>query len=189
MTMCEGVWPASWMIHSPRSVSPTSMPPASRWALRWISSEAMDLDLTTRFDAVVLGQARMYSFTCPGSLVRNTLAPSGLGVALEGFGQLVQVAGGCGLDLPDPAPHRLEIDALVGLGPADPVGLGEPPQGAGEVGVVQCDVDGFPEGRFHALPPSSSSTNTTMSRSGPCTPMVRTRSMSAVRLGPVIKEM
>ena len=30
MTMCEGVCPASWMIHSPRSVSLTSMPAFSR---------------------------------------------------------------------------------------------------------------------------------------------------------------
>ena len=34
---------------------------------------------------------------------------------------------------------------------------------------------------------TSASTNTTASRSGPCTPTVSTRSMSAVRLGPVTR--
>ena len=47
MMMWLGVSPASWMIHSPRSVSTTSHPAAARAALRPISSVAIDLDFTT----------------------------------------------------------------------------------------------------------------------------------------------
>ena len=73
--MCDGVWWASWMIHSPRSVSSTSMPALSKAALRWISSEAMDLDLTTRLTPFSLARSRMYCFTWAGSAVLKTLAP------------------------------------------------------------------------------------------------------------------
>jgi hypothetical protein len=59
MTMCEGRCPASWMIHSPRSVSLTVMPCASSAALRWISSEAMDFDLTTRVTPAAAATRRM----------------------------------------------------------------------------------------------------------------------------------
>ena len=45
--MCEGISLASWMMYSPRSVSTTSTPSASSAALRWISSVAIDFDLTT----------------------------------------------------------------------------------------------------------------------------------------------
>ena len=49
ITMCEGRWPASWMIHSPRSVSFTSIPASVSALLRWTSSEAIDFDLATFF--------------------------------------------------------------------------------------------------------------------------------------------
>jgi hypothetical protein len=49
-TMCDGVSCASWMIHSPRSVSTGASPSASSAAFRCISSVAMLFDLTT-FDA------------------------------------------------------------------------------------------------------------------------------------------
>ena len=75
MTMWDGFWPASWMIHSPRSVSPTEIPAFSRKALRWISSVAMDLDLTTLLTSLSWATLRMYSLTFSGSLVRKTLAP------------------------------------------------------------------------------------------------------------------
>jgi hypothetical protein len=46
---CDGRSPASWMIHSPRSVSTAWMPCASRWSVSPISSVAIDLDFTTSF--------------------------------------------------------------------------------------------------------------------------------------------
>ena len=46
--MCDGVSRASWMIHSPRSVSTTWMPAPSSTAFSSISSDAIDFDLTTR---------------------------------------------------------------------------------------------------------------------------------------------
>ena len=45
--MWLGVSPASWMIHSPRSVSTTSQPAAPSASLRPISSVAIDFDFTT----------------------------------------------------------------------------------------------------------------------------------------------
>ncbi len=48
ITMCDGRCPASWMIHSPRSVSATAIRSFSRLALRWISSVAIDFDFATR---------------------------------------------------------------------------------------------------------------------------------------------
>ena len=75
MTMCEGVCPANWMIHSPRSVSPTVIPAFSRKGLRWISSVAMDFDLTTVFTPLSCATFRIYSLTLAGSLVLKTFAP------------------------------------------------------------------------------------------------------------------
>ena len=49
ITMWEGRWSARATIHSPRSVSVTVIPAASRWGFRWTSSEAIDLDLTILF--------------------------------------------------------------------------------------------------------------------------------------------
>ena len=45
----DGRSPASWMIHSPRSVSTARIPCDSRWSVKPISSVAIDLDLTTSF--------------------------------------------------------------------------------------------------------------------------------------------
>ena len=45
--MWLGVWPASWMIHSPRSVSTTVQPAASSASFRPVSSVAIDLPFTT----------------------------------------------------------------------------------------------------------------------------------------------
>ena len=47
-TMCEGGSFASCTIRSPRSVSTTSMPRASRYGLRWHSSVSIDFDFTSR---------------------------------------------------------------------------------------------------------------------------------------------
>src|ERR1035438_6132585 len=108
---------------------------------------------------------------------------------LELFSQGLKVGGGAALDLRDLVPHGLEVDALICFGAADPIGLGEPAQGPGEVRIVEGGFDGFLELSGHAVTCWNSSTTTMMSRSGPCTPMVSTRSISAVRLGPVMKEM
>ncbi len=48
MTMCDGGSPASWTMRSPRSVSTTSMPRASRYGFRWHSSVSIDFDFTIR---------------------------------------------------------------------------------------------------------------------------------------------
>ena len=112
-----------------------------------------------------------------------------LGVALELAGQLLEAGGRAALDLGDTVPHGVEVDAFVGLGPAHPVGLGEAAQGAGEVPVVEGGLDGVLELGRHAGTLPNSSTATITSRPGPWTPMVSTRSMSAVRLGPVMKAM
>src|SRR5207302_1697680 len=47
-TRCDGRSPASWRMNSPKSVSVTSTPAASRAGLRWTSSDVIDLDLTAR---------------------------------------------------------------------------------------------------------------------------------------------
>ncbi len=48
---------ASWTIRSPRSVSTTSMPRASRYGFRWHSSVSIDFDFTSRVDAALLEDA------------------------------------------------------------------------------------------------------------------------------------
>src|SRR5271169_6460422 len=48
MMMCEGVSPSSWMMYSPRSLSRLSTPFFSRKSFRCISSDTIDLPLTTR---------------------------------------------------------------------------------------------------------------------------------------------
>ena len=91
------------------------------------------------------------------------------------------------LDGGDLVADRFEVDAFVSLGAADAIGHGKSAQRAGQIGIGEGIENGLLEFLFHAAT-SRSSTRTTMSRSGPCTPMVSTRSMSAVRLGPVMKE-
>ena len=54
-TRCDGRSPASWMMNSPKSVSVTSRPAASRAGLRWTSSVVIDFDLTTRLQLGLLG--------------------------------------------------------------------------------------------------------------------------------------
>ena len=128
------------------------------------------------------------------------------GVALEHIGEFFETAGGVGLDGGDLSAEGFEVDALVGFGAAGAVGLGEAAERAGEVGVVEGIEDGLLEFGVHwdtaifsdailsdvvfsgaILFEGSSSTMTMTRRAGPWTPMVRTRSMSAVRLGPVMK--
>ena len=46
--MWEGVSPSIWMMYSPRSVSTTSIPAASRWEFRSTSSETIDFPFTIR---------------------------------------------------------------------------------------------------------------------------------------------
>ncbi len=74
--MWEGVSPTSWMMYSPRSVSSTSMPAFSRWALRWISSETIDLLLTTVFAPRSARIRAMISRAEAASFARCTVAPA-----------------------------------------------------------------------------------------------------------------
>src|SRR5581483_5435024 len=107
----------------------------------------------------------------------------------EALGELVEMRGGVALALGDLRAHGLEVDAFVRLFAAHAIGLGETAQRAGEVRVVERGVNGVAKLLAHQFTPAMSSTKTMMSFSGPCTPMVSTRSMSAVRLGPVMNEM
>ena len=75
ITMCEGRWPASWMIHSPRSVSFTSIPASRSAALRWTSSEAIDFDFATFFTPFSRARSTMYRRTSSGLRRRTTFAP------------------------------------------------------------------------------------------------------------------
>ncbi len=59
----------------------------------------------------------------------------------EVLGQQVEMSCGIGLQPGDTGPQRLEIDAFVGLGAADAVGLGEPAERSRKVRVLQCPVD------------------------------------------------
>ena len=131
----------------------------------------------------------MYSRTFAGSSVRKTLAPRASTLLGEALGQFVQMRGGIAFALGNLRAHGFEVDAFVRLLAADAIGLGEASQRAGEVGVVQRVVDRIAKFFAHQFTPAMSSTKTMMSFSGPCTPMVSTRSMSAVRLGPVMNEM
>ncbi len=112
-----------------------------------------------------------------------------LGISREGFGQLIQMRGGITFALGNLSAHGFEIDAFVSFLAADAVGLGKTAQCAREFGIVHRGVDGVAKFFAHQFASASSSTKTMMSFSGPCTPMVSTRSMSAVRLGPVMNEM
>ena len=88
----------------------------------------------------------------------------------------------------DPAAQFFKIDIFVYPCPVDSIRLGKLAERSGEIGVVQSAVDGLFEFLLHQRVPPNSSTKMMTSRSGPWTPMVSTRSMSAVRLGPVIME-
>ncbi len=118
MTMWDGVWPASWMIHSPRSVSATSMPPLPQVRVEVDLLRGHGLGLDDPGHAPGLGQVQDVLPHLGRVAGAEHLGAPGLGLALEGLRQLIQAAGGVGLDLPDARPHSLEVDALVGLGPA-----------------------------------------------------------------------
>ncbi|KAF5048417.1 hypothetical protein DSECCO2_450300 [anaerobic digester metagenome] len=76
MTMWVGPSWRSWMIHSPRSVSVTSRPCASRWSLRWVSSAVMDLDLTMVLTPFSLAMRAMISLASWAVAARWTLVPA-----------------------------------------------------------------------------------------------------------------
>jgi len=56
MTMCDGVWWASWMIHSPRSVSSTSMPACSKGLVQVDLLGGHGLGLDHPLHALLLGE-------------------------------------------------------------------------------------------------------------------------------------
>ena len=75
ITMCDGRSLRNCTIHSPRSVSFTSIPAASRCALRPISSAVMDFDLTILRTSFSLAMAAMISRASAASFARCTTAP------------------------------------------------------------------------------------------------------------------
>ena len=95
---------------------------------------------------------------------------------------------GIGFALGNGRAKALKINAFIRLGPVDLIAFRKITKRTSQVGVVDGPVYGLFEFLFHQLLPPRSSITIIMSRLGPWTPMVRTLSMSAVRLGPVIME-
>src|SRR5208282_5325854 len=108
------------------------------------------------------------------------------------FGKLVEMRRCIRFTLRDLRAQRFEVVPLISLLPACPVSFGKSPQSSREVGIMNRLGDRLAKFCFHQFTLSSSSEdrskNTMTSFSGPCTPIVSTRSISAVRLGPVMKE-
>ena len=124
-----------------------------------------------------------------GIVGAKDVSAAGFGVGGKAIGQLVEMGSRIAFTLGNLHPYGFEVNALVRFLAADAIGLGEAAQRSREVWIVQGRVDGVAKFLTHQFTPAASSTKTMISFSGPCTPMVRTRSISAVRLGPVIKEM
>ena len=110
------------------------------------------------------------------------------GVLLEFLVEFVQPRQDAVLGLGDLGHQPLDIEAGKGPGPAGPVGDGEGVKGLAQEIVIQgflhllavfFEISGI-------LHDQSSSRRMCNSR-GPCTPRARTRSISAVRLAPVMK--
>ena len=74
--MCEGRSPASCRIHSPRSVSTTSMPASVSDSLSLISSVAMDLLLATTVTPRARASPVMYRAASAPSCARTTVPPA-----------------------------------------------------------------------------------------------------------------
>ncbi len=83
MTRCEGVSSASCRIHSPRSVSTGIMPADSRWALSPISSETIDLPLTTRSAPAASIRSVISALASSGVETRTTSAPAAVALAVK----------------------------------------------------------------------------------------------------------
>jgi len=112
----------------------------------------------------------------------------GFGLGLEFGVEFVQAGEAGVLDLDHFIDQSLDVVFTEGVGAADWVGRGEFFHGPAQKGVFQrltkfFVVFGKIFGRLHYL----SSRIRMCSSRGPCTPRARTRSMSAVRLAPVIK--
>ena len=88
--MCTGCSPASWRIHSPRSVSTTSIPAPSSASLRPISSVAIDFDLATSFAPAALQISVIFARASAASAQRWTWPPRASSAALEGVEVLVE---------------------------------------------------------------------------------------------------
>ena len=70
--MWLGCSPASWMIHSPRSVSVTAQPMAARASLRPVSSVAIDFDFTADRAPMRRATSAMYSLAAAASIAQHT---------------------------------------------------------------------------------------------------------------------
>ena len=165
------------------------MPAFSRNGLRWISSDAIDFDLTIVFTPFCCARFEDVLADLGGIVGAKDFGAARFGLLRESLGEFVQMRSGVAFAIGDLRAHGFEIDAFVSLLAADAVGLREAAQRAGKIGIVQGGVDRVTKFFAHQFTPAISSTKTMMSFSGPCTPMVSTRSMSAVRLGPVMNEM
>src|SRR3990170_2049827 len=142
------------------------------------------LGLDDGLDPLLLGQLEDVVLHRLAIVSSEDLGTGGFGALSKLRNQFLQMAGGVILAVGDLLAQGFEVDPLVGLGSADPVGLREPVQRSAQNRVFQGSGDGRSELIIHRSAPSRSSTKTTTNRSGPCIPMVSTRSMSAGRLGP-----
>ncbi len=127
------------------------------------------------------------------------LGPSAFGLAGELRQEIVQLIGDVGFDRLELDPHPLEIDLFERPIPVAAPVLLVGADIASQHGVVHCLLVAFVEGNgvvdlFDALVesgvghPNNSSTKSTATLPGPCTPTVSDISISAVRLGPVTSE-
>ena len=162
MTMWEGLWWARATIHSPRSVSVTVIPAASRWGFRWTSSEAIDLDLTIRCTPFSLQRFDQVGLERVAVLRPEHLHPALRRLRLEAVGDRLDLRDGRDLHLFDRLAEGLDVAGVrVRRGPGFGVDLGETPQGAAEGLVLQLFGYLFPEvsriGFHQAAPPFGSS--------------------------------
>ncbi len=148
------------------------------------------LRLGDALDAVLLAEAPQVRLRLPDIGGPEDLRARLGGGLLELLGELVEVGGGTPLQPHELVAEGLEVDPLVGLRPGDEVGVVEAPERAPHGPVLQRSGDAILEvGDGHHATPISPSTAMRTSFFGPWTPMVSTRSMSAVRLGPVTHAM
>ena len=79
--MWLGGSPASWTMYSPRSVSITSKPAASRWGLRPISSPIIDFALATTVPPARRQRSAISAFASSPSAAQWTVVPAAVAAA------------------------------------------------------------------------------------------------------------
>ena len=83
ITMCEGRWPASWMIHSPRSVSLTSMPASVEGLVEVDLLGGHRLRLRDLLHALLAGEVDDVAADLLGALQEDDLRAARLGLLRE----------------------------------------------------------------------------------------------------------